>query len=57
MQDGQFSTLWRSHIQPMSQQRLWVNLVTEDETAEQPKEAKGAILADDVCFIFVTHPH
>ena len=41
----------------MSQQQKWVNVVTEEETAEEPKEAKGAILADDVCqfiFIFVT---
>jgi hypothetical protein len=52
----QFSTLWRSHIDPMSQQTLWTNIVTEEEVQEEPKEAKGAILADDVChFIFVTH--
>lgn len=49
LQEGQFSTLWRSHIDHMSQQKRWVNLVTEEETPDEPKEAKGAILADDVC--------
>lgn len=49
--DGQFSSLWRMQVDPLSQRRKWVNVVTEEDSAEEPKEAKGAILADDVCHI------
>jgi hypothetical protein len=38
----------------MSQRFKWVNLVTEEASAEEPKEAKGAILADDVCHLFLS---
>ena len=37
----------------MTGHRSWTNKVTEEESHEQPKEAKGAILADDVCQMFI----
>ncbi|KXN85676.1 Putative SWI/SNF-like matrix-associated actin-dependent regulator [Leucoagaricus sp. SymC.cos] len=46
--EGHFSTLWRTHIDSMSQQKRWVNIVTEEEAASEPKEARGSILADDM---------
>ncbi|EKM84208.1 hypothetical protein AGABI1DRAFT_67507 [Agaricus bisporus var. burnettii JB137-S8] len=46
--DGEFSSLWRRQLDPMSQRYKWVNLVTEETSEEEPKEAKGSILADDM---------
>ena len=34
----------------------WINVVTEEESHEQPKEAKSAILADDVCLFLPRLP-
>jgi len=52
LQDGQFSSLWHSTVDQMTGRRRWINVVTEEESHERPEEAKGAILADDVCQIF-----
>jgi SWI/SNF-related matrix-associated actin-dependent regulator of chromatin subfamily A3 len=46
--DG-FSSLWQERYNSGSHRTSWFNLVTEQEVFEVPNEAKGAILADDVC--------
>lgn len=55
--DEQFSSLWRKQMDPMSQRQKWVNIVTDEDAMEEPKEAKGAILADDVCHSFLSSRH
>lgn len=35
--------------------RKWVNVVTNKEVCEEPKECKGALLADDVSLLIVFH--
>jgi len=52
-QDRLFSSLWRCTVDPMTGFTRWINVVTEEESHEQPKEAKSAILADDVCQMFI----
>lgn len=47
--NGTFSSLWRRHKTGMNGRDFWVHAVTEKEMFEEPQEAKGAILADDVC--------
>ena len=46
-----FSSLWQHRYNPLSRQTTWFHIVTNNEVYEPPKESKGAILADDVCFI------
>ena len=47
--DGKFSSLWQLRTSPLSRQSSWFHIVTQREVFEEPREAKGAILADDVC--------
>lgn len=46
--DGKSSSLWQGKLNPLTGQISWVHLVTQREAETEPKEAKGAILADDV---------
>lgn len=46
--DGTFSSLWQLRINPLSHKKSWFHIVTQKEAFEEPQEAKGAILADDV---------
>lgn len=46
--DGTFPSLWQRRPHPVTQQMSWYHLVTQQEVFEEPQEAKGAILADDV---------
>ena len=46
---GQFSSLWQVRHNPSSDQTFWYHVVTQRQTYEEPHEAKGSILADDVC--------
>lgn len=55
---GGRSSLWQHRYNPLSRQTTWFHVVTHNEVYEPPKESKGAILADDVCFydyFFVTN--
>ena len=45
-----FSSLWQHRYNPLSRQTTWFHIVTHNEVHDPPKESKGAILADDVCF-------
>lgn len=45
---GRTSSLWQMRISAHSQIKSWVNLVTQKEVFKEPKECKGALLADDV---------
>lgn len=49
--------MWQERRNPLSHQTSWVNIVTQAEEFAQPFEAKGAILADDVChhLAYLTH--
>lgn len=47
--DGQYSSLWQRRQVPGSKHISWYHSVTQKEVFQEPKEAKGAILADDVC--------
>ena len=44
------SSLWQHRRNPLSRQTTWFHVVTQNEVYELPRESKGAILADDVCF-------
>jgi SWI/SNF-related matrix-associated actin-dependent regulator of chromatin subfamily A3 len=46
---GKASSLWHMQQNPFSGRMSWQHLVTHKEVHEKPTEAKGAILADDVC--------
>lgn len=46
--DGKSSSLWQMKINPLTGQASWFHLVTQREADVEPKESKGAILADDV---------
>jgi hypothetical protein len=46
--DGTFSSLWQLRQNPLSHKKSWFHIVTQKEIFEEPREAKGAILADDV---------
>lgn len=46
--DGIFSTLWQLRQNPLSHKKSWFHIVTQKEVFDEPREAKGAILADDV---------
>lgn len=46
--NGTFSSLWQKRMHPITQQVSWYHIVTQQEVHEEPQEAKGAILADDV---------
>jgi SWI/SNF-related matrix-associated actin-dependent regulator of chromatin subfamily A3 len=48
---GQASSLWQMKQNPFSNRMSWQHLVTSKEVHEKPPEAKGAILADDVCLV------
>src|SRR6266550_760925 len=48
--DGSYPSLWQSRTNPWSRQMTWFHVITQKETFEEPLEAKGALLADDVCF-------
>ena len=45
-----FSSLWQQRYNPLYRRTSWFHIVTHNEVGEPPKEPKGAILADDVCF-------
>ena len=46
--DGKSSSLWQKRLNPLTGQISWFHLVTQREAESEPKESKGAILADDV---------
>jgi hypothetical protein len=46
--DGNFSSLWQKRLNALTNQISWFHLVTQREADAEPKESKGAILADDV---------
>lgn len=46
--DGNYSSLWQKRQHPLSRQISWLHIVTQKEIFEEPREAKGSILADDV---------
>lgn len=46
--DGKYSSLWQPRTNPLSRQPSWFHIVTQKEVNQEPQEAKGAILADDV---------
>jgi hypothetical protein len=48
-EDGTFSSLWQRKINSMTQTPTWFHAVTQKEVFKEPIEAKGSILADDVC--------
>jgi hypothetical protein len=50
--DGNYSSLWQKRQHPLSRQISWFHIVTQKEIFEEPREAKGSILADDVCVKF-----
>ena len=50
--DGIFSSLWQMRQNPLSHKKSWFHIVTQKEVFEEPQEAKGAILADDVRCVF-----
>jgi len=45
---GKFPSLWQKKPSPLTGQMSWFHLVTQREVEAEPKESKGAILADDV---------
>lgn len=45
---GKHSSLWQPRHNPLTNQTTWYHLVTQREAYEEPHEAKGSILADDV---------
>jgi len=46
--DGKFPSLWQKKPSALTGQISWFHLVTQREAETEPKESKGAILADDV---------
>ncbi|KAJ7071194.1 SNF2 family N-terminal domain-containing protein [Mycena amicta] len=46
--DGKFSSLWQMRANSMSHRPSWFHTITTKEVFEQPREAKGSILADDM---------
>lgn len=54
--DGKFSSLWQPRFNLTTGVKSWYHIVTQQEVLEEPQEAKGAILADDVCHISPTVP-
>lgn len=46
--DGNFSSLWQRRPHPITGRPSWYHIVTQQEVFDEPKEAKGSILADDV---------
>ena len=50
--DGKFSSLWKKKVNTLTGQISWFHLVTQREVDTEPKESKGAILADDVRWRF-----
>jgi hypothetical protein len=45
---GGFSSLWQKRCHQLTGRTTWLNVITQKEVYEAPKEPKGAILADDV---------
>ena len=45
---GKYSSLWQPRHNPLTGQVSWYHLVTQRESLDEPHEAKGSILADDV---------
>jgi len=45
---GGFSSLWQKRCHQLTGRTIWLNVITQKEDYEAPKEPKGAILADDV---------
>ncbi len=45
---GKPSSLWQERLNPITRERSWYHVVTQRETFDEPHEAKGSILADDV---------
>ena len=54
--DG-FSSLWQKRCHQLTGRTIWLNVITQKEVYEAPKEPKGAILADDVRFFLVIPTH
>jgi hypothetical protein len=48
---GGFSSLWQKRCHQLTGRPIWLNVVTQKEVYEAPKEPKGAILADDVRYV------
>jgi hypothetical protein len=46
--DGRYSSLWQPRNDLHTGQSSWFHIVTQKEVFQEPQEAKGAILADDV---------
>ena len=44
------ASLWQARFNAISNDRSWYHVVTQREVFEEPRLAKGAILADDVRF-------
>ncbi len=42
------ASLWQARYNPISNEKSWYHVVTQREVFEEPRPAKGAILADDV---------
>lgn len=53
--DGKFSSLWQPRQNPLSHQLTWFHIVTQKEVFQEPQEAKGSILADDVRLSSLVH--
>ena len=42
------TALWQERYNPISGEKSWFHIITQRELFEEPRLAKGAILADDV---------
>ncbi|KAI0689882.1 SNF2 family N-terminal domain-containing protein [Cytidiella melzeri] len=42
------ASLWQARFNPISKEMSWYHVVTQREVFEEPRSAKGAILADDM---------
>lgn len=47
---GKTSSLWQPRTHAATRSKSWVNLVTQQEVYQEPREARGSLLADDVCY-------
>ena len=45
---GKQFSLWEERLNPLSGQKSWYHVITQRESFEEPRECRGAILADDV---------
>lgn len=49
---GKSISLWTVRKDQLGNIRSWYNVVTQKEVTKEPREAKGAILADDVSSLY-----